>query len=139
MFQGPIEIQQSIGKLVITQGPSNLIRFITYGWPLIILIAAIVSYSRFFGSKTTKLTCVRATKSCELSGGSRRSLSLDDIKGVELENYYQHKDGDFKAVTVLLKDGTKERLSPNGAREESSVAEYRAAVEAIRSFLDDRS
>jgi hypothetical protein len=94
-------------------------------------------YRTLFVTQTTTFTCDRASGKCQLDGDASNIPELADIASVELEVTHENRQGDFRWVTLVRKDGTKKPLSPQGAQLESSVAEYTAAVEAIRKFLAD--
>ncbi len=138
-FRGSLELQQSVDRIVLEQGPSTLLKIAMYTSPLLIVLGVYFCYAAFFVAKTTTFTCDRASGKCELDGKSEAVPSLSKIVGVELENQHRDRQGDFKFIKLVLGDGGKQYLSNDGAQRAEVVAEYRAAVDAIQAFLADPS
>jgi len=132
-FRGSLEIQQSVDRLVLSQGPSTLVRIVLYAWPLVVLLGAFLCYRTLFTSQTSTFTCDRASGKCQLNGNDAPALA--NIKGVELDTTYRGKEGRFYYPTLLLKDGGKFMLTQQGAQKESVIADYRATVKTIEGFL----
>jgi hypothetical protein len=132
-FRGSLEIQQSVDRLMLSQGPSTVMRIALYAWPLVVLLGAFLCYRTLFTSQTSTFTCERASGKCRLDGNDAPALA--DIKGVELDTTYRGKEGRFYYPTLLLRDGGKFQLTQQGAQKDSVIADYRATVKAIEGFL----
>jgi len=138
-FRGSLDIQSGVDRLVLVQGPSTFVKIATYGFALLLVIGVWLCYRTLFTTQTTTFTCDRASGKCELDGDSRNLPALADIASAELDTSHENRQGDFRWVTLVKKDGTKKNISPQGAQLESVVAEYKASVEAIQKFLADPS
>jgi len=102
---------------------------------LCVLFSALFVCGMLFGSQAQRLVCDRHNGSCEVNGV--RLVYVDEIKGAELRTYWMRSSGHFKMVTLVLRDGRRVDASTQGAQSDRSVAEYAAAVDAIRKFLAD--
>lgn len=100
-----------------------------------VLFAALFVGGMFFGSQAQRLVCDRQKNSCELNGVSL--VAVDRVKGAELRTFWMRSSGHFKMVTLILTDGKRLDASTQGAQSDRSVAEYAAAVDAIRAFVAD--
>jgi hypothetical protein len=134
-WRRPIEIGDDGGRLVLEQRPTLAMRAAV--WLLICTCAFMALFvgGMFFGSQAQRLVCDRGNGACELNG--RSLVAVDQVKGAELGTYWNRSSGHFKTVTLLLRDGSKLDAITQGAQSDRSVAEYRAAVEAIRGFVAD--
>jgi hypothetical protein len=139
VLRAPLEVTESVDRLVLAQGPSTLFRVAAVLLVLFGVFCAVAFVGMLLGSQTQRLTCDRAAGTCEMNGHAL--VPLADVSGVELRR--QHTSGgrsesytDYH-VTLLLRDGTKKDASFQGARSDRSIAEYQAAVDATARFLAD--
>jgi hypothetical protein len=133
----PMQIERSVDRLILVQGPSTLLKVAVWGFVFAVALGVFALYATLFTVQTTRLVCDRASGKWEREGLAPRPLA--EISGAELTSYHRNKQGDFYVVTLLLNDGTKLDVTPYGAQETRSVAEYRAMVESVRTFLADPS
>src|SRR5262245_14498 len=136
-FRSPVEVQRSVDRLVLEQGPSTFIKLVMYGLALLLPLGLYLCYRTLFTTQTTTFACDRATGKCTLDGNAAGMPALADIKDVELEKTWAARQGDFYWITLRLKDGGKQKITPQGAQQKEVVAQYRAALDKIKSFLAD--
>jgi len=138
-FRGGVHIERSADRLVLEQGPSMFVKIVVIAWPLLLLLGAYLCYRVLFKQPSTTFACDRASGTCSLDGSSEQMPALADITGAEIEVIHRSRQGDFRFINLLLKDGKKKTLSQDGAQRADSVASYKAAVAAIEKFLADPS
>ena len=143
-LQAPLAITQSPDRLVLAQHPRAALKAVTYGWLFVVVCTVFVGYNDLFTQLPTTLRCDRATGVCTLEqwGGEHPLPPLGQIRGAELvREFHGGRGGEGTVYELMLNlaDGSKTEISPMGAQADAVLDEYRASLEAIRTFLGNPS
>ena len=140
---GAIKVRAGDDELVLLERP-RLLYLIALGLvalvALPIFLGGVVS---LFATHSQHLVCDRHRDVCERDGVA--IALLHDVSGAELTERAVRSGGGryamgyFKSVTLVLRDGSRKNASDAEVQSDASVAEYRAAVDAIRAFLANPS
>ena len=138
---GAIKVRAGADELVLSERPR--LRF----WIAFVLIALVAlpitggGYVSLFVSHSQHLVCDRQRDLCERDEVA--IAPLHEVTGAELTERAVRGSrtalGYFKSVTLVLRDGTRKKASDAEVQSTSSVAEYQAAVDALRAFLANPS
>jgi hypothetical protein len=139
--RGAIKVLAGDDELVLSERPRL---WLLLAFVLVALLAApmvVGGLSGLVAYYPQHLVCDRTRDICERDDVP--IAPLHDVASVELTERAVRSGrtalGYFKSVTLVLHDGTRKNASDAEAQADSSVAEYSAAVDAIRAFLSDPS
>ena len=132
-WRSSIHVHSGADRLVLSQGPSVMMQIIV--WLLLIVLAFgwLATIGGFLTTQPQHLVCDRAAGTCTLN--DRPLAPLADVTGAILERNWTRANGEFWGVVLKMRDGSKRDAFTQRAQSKKSVAEYRAAVDAIRAFL----
>jgi hypothetical protein len=109
------------------------LRKLTWGWCVVIALAAWMAYSQVAGEVVTTLVCDRAADTCTLSGGTQRAVpGPSKIKAAHLEGHWIRHDG--QGYDIYLDD---EAINPQTALADDAHADYQRFVDVVNAWLRD--
>ena len=128
-----IHVHAGPDRLVLSQGPSVMMHIIVWLLLFIVAFGWLATIGGFVTTQPQHLVCDRAAGTCVFN--DRPLVPLGDVTGAVLERNWSRANGESWGVVLKMRDGTKRDAFTQRAQNKNSVAEYRAAVDAIRAFL----
>ena len=115
----------------------GILTVVTIGLVVGCVLVPLHLYTMLFGSEPQRFVCERHSGRCELNGD--QITIVDELKDAGLGTDRTPRSGRGKKVELVLHNGSRFFLDTPGAHSERSIAEYRAAAQAIRAFIADRA
>ena len=140
-LRGPIAVERSPERLVLSQRPGVIFKALAACCLIGLVLSACILFDRVANNKTTTLKCARATGVCTLKheGVTRSDLPpLSEVVAAEVASSHAHRQGgDFAFVYLILRDGRRVPITPEGGQNRDSVSGCQAMAAAINAFLAD--
>jgi hypothetical protein len=131
-----LAVERHGDQLTVDQRSNGMVRILTWvALALAVVLVGVFLTSLASGPKRRTFACSRTTHQCELRGGHRWNVPVDDVVAVELSTHQVQNWGEYLRIELRLRSGTRRIISPGDAGTDDSHAEYHAAVDAIRAFL----